>query len=196
MTISAILMGVFMTSLAVTVYYKEQFYNKHCLPLRLNATLPDHCLQNDNNMTNIVTEDSEDSESRAMLLTVFDVWPALSVILYILVFGAGVGTIPWLLLGELCPSKVKGVASGLTVAVAFICIFAVVKLFPFGLKYLTPSGTYAFFALVRLNPFRKLIYHNISIFSTSGEHSYGNIHCVFCSRDKREKFTRNPNYVW
>ena len=64
------------------------------------------------------------------------------------VFGAGVGTIPWLLLGELCPSKVKGVASGVTVAVAFICIFAVVKLFPFGLKYLTPSGMYAFFALV------------------------------------------------
>ena len=110
-------------------------------------------------MTDIVTEDSEDSESRAMLITVFDVWPALSVILYILVFGAGVGTIPWLLLGELCPSKVKGVASGVTVAVAFICIFAVVKLFPFGLKYLTPSGTYAFFALVILNQIRKLTYH-------------------------------------
>ena len=182
MTISAILMGVFMTSLAVTVYYKEQFYNKHCLPLRLNATLPDHCLQNDHNMTDIVTEDSEDSESRAMLITVFDVWPALSVILYILVFGAGVGTIPWLLLGELCPSKVKGVASGVTVAVAFICIFAVVKLFPFGLKYLTPSGTYAFFALVILNQIRKLTYHNnLYISSSSGEHSYGNIHCAFCS---------------
>ena len=67
------------------------------------------------------------------------------------VFGAGVGTIPWLLLGELCPSKVKGVASGVTVAVAFICIFAAVKLFPLGLKYLTPSGTYAFFALVSFN---------------------------------------------
>ena len=133
-------------------------------------------------MTDIVTEDSEHSESRAMLITVFDVWPALSVILYILVFGAGVGTIPWLLLGELCPSKVKGVASGVTVAVAFICIFAVVKFFPFGLKYLTPSGTYAFFALVILNQIRKLTYHNnLYISSSSGEHSYGNIHCAFCS---------------
>ena len=53
-----------------------------------------------------------------------------------------------MLLGELCPSKVKGVASGVTVSVAFVCIFAVVKLFPFGLQYLTPSGTYAFFAVV------------------------------------------------
>ena len=84
MTISAILMGVFMTSLAVTVYYKELFYNKHCLPLRLNATLPDHCPQNEQNMTDIVTEESEHSESRARLLMVFDIWPALSVILYIL----------------------------------------------------------------------------------------------------------------
>lgn len=84
MTISAILMGVFMTSLAVTVYYKELFYNKHCLPLGLNATLPDHCLQSEHNMTDIVTEDSGDSESRATLIMVFDIWPALSVILYIL----------------------------------------------------------------------------------------------------------------
>ena len=85
MTISAILMGVFMTSLAVTVYYKDQFYNKHCLPLRINATLPAHCLQNErNNMTDIATEDSEDSEGTAGLIMVLDVWPALSVILYIL----------------------------------------------------------------------------------------------------------------
>ena len=64
-------------------------------------------------------------------------------------FGAGVGTIPWLLLGELCPSKVKGIASGVTVSVAFVMIFAVVKIFPYGLEYLSPAGTYGFFAGVR-----------------------------------------------
>ena len=66
------------------------------------------------------------------------------------VFGAGVGTVPWLLLGELCPSKVKGIASGLTVSVAFVMIFAVVKIFPYGLEYLSPAGTYGFFAGVRM----------------------------------------------
>ena len=161
MTISAILMGLFMTSLAVTVFYKERFYNQHCLPLRPNATLPDHCQIN--NSTSDIMEDADDTEFVDKLKLIFDVWPALSVILYILgknnhflkifhseclVFGAGVGTIPWLLLGELCPSKVKGVASGVTVSIAFVCIFAVVKLFPFGLHFLTPSGTYAFFAVV------------------------------------------------
>ena len=67
------------------------------------------------------------------------------------VFGAGVGTIPWLLLGELCPSKVKGIASGVTVSVAFVMIFAVVKIFPYGLEYLSPAGTYGFFAGVSEN---------------------------------------------
>ena len=64
------------------------------------------------------------------------------------VFGAGVGTIPWLLLGELCPSKVKSLASGITVAVAFVTIFLVVKAFPYGLEYLGPPATYAFFSVV------------------------------------------------
>ena len=76
MTISAILMGVFMTSLAVTVHYKEQFYNQHCLPLRENASLPGHCEGHN------ITE--EEAETRDRLVMVFDVWPALSVILYIL----------------------------------------------------------------------------------------------------------------
>ena len=34
--------------------------------------------------------------------------PLVEMILYILFFGLGVGTVPWLLLGELCPVKVKG----------------------------------------------------------------------------------------
>ena len=29
------------------------------------------------------------------------------IVIYMLGFGAGVGTVPWLLLGELCPSEVK-----------------------------------------------------------------------------------------
>ena len=30
------------------------------------------------------------------------------IVIYMLGFGMGVGTVPWLLLGELCPSEVKG----------------------------------------------------------------------------------------
>ena len=75
-------MGLFMTSLAVTVFYKERFYNQHCLPLRPNATLPDHCQIN--NSTSDIMEDADDTEFVDKLKLIFDVWPALSVILYIL----------------------------------------------------------------------------------------------------------------
>jgi SP family arabinose:H+ symporter-like MFS transporter len=60
-----------------------------------------------------------------------------------------VGTVPWLLLGELCPSKTKGISSGVTVFIAFISIFAVVKFFPVSLDHLGPPATYTVFALVR-----------------------------------------------
>ena len=71
-----------MTSLAVTVFYKDQFYSEHCLPLRPNATLPDHCHQV--NSTNALESDVADDGYRDNLVLVFDIWPALSVILYIL----------------------------------------------------------------------------------------------------------------
>ena len=36
----------------------------------------------------------------------------VEIVAYMLSNGVGVGTVPWLLLGELCPARVKGVASG------------------------------------------------------------------------------------
>ena len=38
--------------------------------------------------------------------------PLVEIIAYMLSNGVGVGTVPWLLLGELCPARVKGVTSG------------------------------------------------------------------------------------
>ena len=35
------------------------------------------------------------------------------IVIYMLGFGIGVGTVPWLLLGELCPSEVKGKIYGI-----------------------------------------------------------------------------------
>ena len=90
------------------------------------------------------------SSSICSVVTITITETGLELNLCVSVFGAGVGTIPWLLLGELCPSKVKGIASGVTVSVAFVMIFAVVKIFPYGLEYLSPAGTYGFFAGVRM----------------------------------------------
>ena len=38
--------------------------------------------------------------------------PLVEIVAYMLSNGVGVGTVPWLLLGELCPARVKGLASG------------------------------------------------------------------------------------
>jgi hypothetical protein len=60
-------------------------------------------------LTNLYTErQGEDAvgTTRSLLL-LYDLYPATAVVLYMLSFGIGVGTVPWLLLGELCPSKVS-----------------------------------------------------------------------------------------
>ena len=76
MTLSAFLMGVFMTSLAVTVHYKEKFYHENCLRLSPNSSLPDRC------QTNTTSLQQEDGLETIKL--VLDIWPAVSVILYML----------------------------------------------------------------------------------------------------------------
>jgi hypothetical protein len=51
-------------------------------------------------------EDEGWKERTRSMKLVLDLYPATAVVLYMLSFGIGVGTVPWLLLGELCPSKV------------------------------------------------------------------------------------------
>ena len=86
MTLSALLMGFFMASLAVTVYLKEEFYHKHCIARKENETLGSHCLDEP-----IPWEPSEQKRIDRLIL-VYDIYPASAVILYMLSFGAGVST--------------------------------------------------------------------------------------------------------
>ena len=60
----------------------------------------------------------------------------------------GVGTVPWLLMGELCPVKVKGITSGVVACSCFGTIFILVKLFPMLKEVLGQHGTYFGFAVV------------------------------------------------
>ena len=87
MTISALLMGFFMASLAVTVFLKEEFYSKNCIARKENETLGSHCLDEP-----IPWEPAEQKRIDRLIL-VYDIYPATAVILYMLSFGAGVSTI-------------------------------------------------------------------------------------------------------
>nr|CAD7266896.1 unnamed protein product [Timema shepardi] len=55
--------------------------------------------------------------------------PIVSVAIFIVVFSLGFGPIPWIMLGELFPANVKGVASAVAAAFSWILSFAVTKVF-------------------------------------------------------------------
>ena len=58
------------------------------------------------------TKQAQDGGAEDQFRSVLVGAPLVEIIAYMLSNGVGVGTVPWLLLGELCPARVKGVASG------------------------------------------------------------------------------------
>ena len=55
-----------------------------------------------------------------------------------------------LLVGELCPVKLKSLTSGITIAVVAILVFTVVKVFPIAMAEAGGPMTYGFFAVICL----------------------------------------------
>ncbi|CAB4070391.1 unnamed protein product [Lepeophtheirus salmonis] len=76
---------------------------------------------------------------------VFQILPLVLLSLYSLFFGLGVNLIPYLLVGELCPSKIKNLTSSLSIGLMSISIFTVVKIFPTLLATIGCSMTYLFY---------------------------------------------------
>lgn len=74
--------------------------------------------------------------------------PLASVATFIIVFSIGFGPIPWMMLGELFPSNVKGVASAVTAAFNWILAFAVTKSFQNLLDLLGAPVTFWIFAVM------------------------------------------------
>lgn len=74
--------------------------------------------------------------------------PLASVAMFIIVFSMGFGPIPWIMLGELFPSNVKGIASAVTAAFNWILAFAVTKSFQNLLDLLGSPVTFWLFAVM------------------------------------------------
>lgn len=74
--------------------------------------------------------------------------PLASVAVFIIVFSMGFGPIPWIMLGELFPSNVKGIASAVTAASSWILAFAVTKAFQNLLDLLGSPITFWLFAVM------------------------------------------------
>ncbi|XP_012260572.2 facilitated trehalose transporter Tret1-like [Athalia rosae] len=78
-------------------------------------------------------------------------WLSVSFIyIYTCIVSIGLVPLPWLLCGELFPSRSRGIGSGLTSGFCFICFFVVVKTAPGMLEDLGPSWTFSFYGIVSL----------------------------------------------
>lgn len=55
--------------------------------------------------------------------------PLASLVVYILGFSLGFGPIPWLMMGEILPARIKGFAASLVTAFNWTCTFLVTKMF-------------------------------------------------------------------
>ncbi|XP_059469654.1 facilitated trehalose transporter Tret1-like [Neocloeon triangulifer] len=71
--------------------------------------------------------------------------PLASVVLFIIMFSLGFGPIPWTMLGELFPAKIKGAASAMACVENYVLVFVVTKTFQGLLESLGSAGTFWMF---------------------------------------------------
>ncbi|XP_022914749.1 facilitated trehalose transporter Tret1-2 homolog isoform X3 [Onthophagus taurus] len=76
--------------------------------------------------------------------------PLTCLVLYVLGFSLGFGPVPWLMLGEILPAKVRGSAASIATAFNWACTFIVTKTFQDALNVLGESLTFWIFGVVCL----------------------------------------------
>ncbi|KAK8769053.1 solute carrier family 2, facilitated glucose transporter member 8-like [Amblyomma americanum] len=79
--------------------------------------------------------------------------PLVCLSLFIIGFSCGMGPIPWLMMGELLPLRVRGFATGICTSFNWTMAFIVTKTFNDMLDILKPYGTYWFFCAVMIISF-------------------------------------------
>ncbi|KAG8319913.1 hypothetical protein J6590_081053 [Homalodisca vitripennis] len=75
--------------------------------------------------------------------------PILNLFVFMTASTMGYLTVPWVMIGEVYPSKVRGIMGGLTTFVGHFCIFLVVKTFPL-FQSISKFGTFIFYGVVSL----------------------------------------------
>lgn len=81
-------------------------------------------------------------------------WLAVtSLIVFNIFFGLAWGPLPWLVMSEIFPLRVRGPASGAATLMALLCAFLVARTFPTLQEALTPQGTYWLYGIFCLLAF-------------------------------------------
>ncbi|XP_076658649.1 trehalose transporter 1 isoform X2 [Halictus rubicundus] len=76
--------------------------------------------------------------------------PLVSLILYMIGFSLGFGPIPWLMMGEILPAKIRGTAASVVTAFNWTCTFVVTKAYMDIVLHLGAYGTFWLFGAIVL----------------------------------------------
>ncbi|XP_023952627.1 facilitated trehalose transporter Tret1-like [Bicyclus anynana] len=74
--------------------------------------------------------------------------PLTSIMIYLLGFSLAFGPIPWLMMGEILPAKIRGAAASICTAFNWLCTFTVTKTFHNILVGIGPAGTFWLFGCI------------------------------------------------
>ena len=74
--------------------------------------------------------------------------PLVSFVIYVIGFSLGFGPIPWLMMGEILPAKIRGSAASVATAFNWMCTFIVTKTFNDIIGLIGTGGTFWMFGIV------------------------------------------------
>ncbi|XP_026826777.1 facilitated trehalose transporter Tret1 isoform X2 [Ooceraea biroi] len=98
-------------------------------------------------------------------VTAFGWLPLVSLIVYVIGFSLGFGPIPWLMMGEILPAKIRGVAASIATGFNWTCTFIVTKTFQDVINLMGAHGAFwSFGAIVAVG----LVFVIISVPETRG----------------------------
>ncbi|XP_076751374.1 trehalose transporter 1 isoform X2 [Xylocopa sonorina] len=91
-------------------------------------------------------------------VTSFGWIPLSSLIVYVIGFSLGFGPIPWLMMGEILPVKIRGSAASVATAFNWSCTFVVTKTYEDMVSLIGPYGTFWMFGTIVLLGFIFVIF--------------------------------------
>jgi hypothetical protein len=77
-------------------------------------------------------------------------WPIVSLVVYILTSTVGFLTLPWAMIGEVFPARIRGPACGVTTCLAYLFSFVTVKLYPEMKRLWGNHGLFTFYTAMAL----------------------------------------------
>ncbi|XP_050447844.1 facilitated trehalose transporter Tret1 isoform X1 [Cataglyphis hispanica] len=87
-------------------------------------------------------------KSQGINVDAFGWLPLVSLIVYVIGFSLGLGPIPWLMMGEILPAKIRGSAASIATGFNWSCTFIVTKTFQDVIELIGAHGTFWLFGII------------------------------------------------